>query len=110
MWPELVGQGSELGLFVAGSILAGLAAIVWFAMRAARRRGPDPVADLHRRYEQGDLRSEETARLFRILADQQAVAEQSAQRFAPARRAKHEGNGDPPADTRVPRGPARLTG
>ncbi len=89
MWPELFAQGSELGLLVAGSILAGLAAIVWFAMRAARPRGPDPAANLDQRDEQGDFTSGETARLIQILADQQAVAEQSVQGLSLARRAKH---------------------
>lgn len=92
MWPELFGRGSELGLFVAGSILAGLIAIVWFAMRTDQPLGPDPVADLWRRYEQGDLTSWEAARLFRI-AEQRAAAEQSPQRPAHARRAKAEGIG-----------------
>ena|SRR5579864_2672119 len=92
MWPELFGPGSELGLFVAGSILAGLVAMVWFAMRTAQPVGPDPVADLWRRYEQGDLTSWEAARLFRV-ADQRAAAEQSAQRLALARQAKAEGAG-----------------
>jgi hypothetical protein len=92
MWPELFGRGSEIGLFVAGSILAGLVAIVWFAMRTTRPLGPDPVADLWRRYEQGDLTSWEAARLFRI-ADQRAAAGQPAQRLAPARRAEAEGAG-----------------
>lgn len=78
MWPELFGRGYEMGLFVAGSILAGFAAFVWFAMRTARPLGPDPAADLWRRYEQGDLTSWESARLFRILAHQRAAAEQSA--------------------------------
>lgn len=93
MWPELFGQGSALGLFVAGSILAGLAAIVWFAMRTAGPLGPDPVADLWRRYEHGDLTSWEAARLFRILADQRTAAEQSGQRLALARRAEDEAAG-----------------
>lgn len=90
MWPELFSQGSELGLFVAGSILAGLAAIIWFAIRAARPLGPDPAADLHQRYEQKDFTSGEMARLVQILADQQAAAEQSVQGFSPARRAKQK--------------------
>jgi hypothetical protein len=92
MWPELFGRGSELGLLVAGSILVGLVAIVWFAMRTARPLGPDPVADLWRRYEQGDLTSWEAARLFRI-ANQQVAAEQSTQRLALARRVEVEGVG-----------------
>lgn len=93
MWPELFGRGSELGLFMAGSIPAGSVAIVWFAMRTSRPLGPDPVADLWRRYEQGDLTSWEAARLFRILADQRAAAEQSAQRLALARRVEAKGAG-----------------
>jgi hypothetical protein len=89
MWPELFGRGSELGLLVAGSILASLVAIVWFAMRTARPLGPDPVADLWRRYEQGDLTSWEAARLFRI-ANQQAAVKQSAPLLALARQVEVE--------------------
>jgi hypothetical protein len=89
MWPELFGRGSELGLLVAGSILASLVAIVWFAMRTARPLGPDPVADLWRRYEQGDLTSWEAARLFRI-ANQEAAVEQSAPLLAFARQVEVE--------------------
>lgn len=55
MWPELFGSGAELGLFVAGRALAGLGAIAWFAVRTVRPLDHDPVADLWRRYEQGDL-------------------------------------------------------
>ena len=69
--------GSEMGLFVAASILAGFAAIVGFAMRTARPLGPDPLVDLWRRYEHADLTSWEATRLFRSLARQQAAAEQS---------------------------------
>jgi hypothetical protein len=61
-------------------------------MRTAKPLGPDPVADLWRRYEQGDLTSWEAARLFRI-AEQRAAAEQSAQRPALARRAEAKGTG-----------------
>jgi hypothetical protein len=78
MWPELFGAGSELGLLVAGAILAAFGAFVWFAMRTARPLGPDPLADLWRRYEQGDLTSWEAARQFRILAAQKALAERVA--------------------------------
>lgn len=93
MWPELFGAGSELGLFLAGSTLAGMAAIVWLAVRTGRPLGPDPVADLWRRYEQGDLTSWEAARLFRILAGQQAAAEQAARRASLAWRTEAEGAG-----------------
>jgi hypothetical protein len=84
MWPDLFGAGSELGLLVAGSTLAGLGALVWFAVRNARPMPPDPVADLWRRYEQGELTTWEAARLFRILAGQQAAAEELARPTAPA--------------------------
>jgi hypothetical protein len=49
---------------------------VWFAIRYPRSLGPDPVADLWRRYEQGDLTSWEAARLFR-LAGQSARAQRA---------------------------------
>ena len=78
MWPELAGAGSELGFLVAGGILAFVGAIVWFAARPDRPLGPDPLADLWRRYEQGDLTSWEAARRFRVLAAQQALAERVA--------------------------------
>lgn len=89
MWPELFGTGSELGLFVAGSTLAGLTALVWYAMRAGRTPVTDPVADLWRRCEQGDLTSWEAARLFRLLAGQQAAleAQQAAAKDGGRRRA-----------------------
>lgn len=93
MWPELFGADSALGLFLAGSTLAGMAAIVWLTMRAGRSLGPDPVADLWRRYEQGDLTSWEAARLFRILAGQQAAAARAAQRASLAWRTEAEGTG-----------------
>jgi hypothetical protein len=93
MWPELFGAGSELGLFLAGSTLAGMAAIVWLATRTGRQLGPDPIADLWRRYEQGDLTSWEAARLFRILTGRQAAAERSARRASLAWRAEAEGTG-----------------
>lgn len=93
MWPELFGAGSELGLFLAGSALAGMAAVVWLAMRAGRPLGPDPVADLWRRYEQGDLTSWEAARLFRILDGQRAAAARAAQRASLAWRTEAEGTG-----------------
>lgn len=92
MWPELFGSASELGLFVAGSTLLGLGALVWFAMRTARSQGPDPVADLWQRYEQGDLTSWEAARLFRILAGQQAVVEEAG-RASAGSRTEAEGTG-----------------
>ncbi len=93
MWPELFGAGSALGLFLAGSVLAGIAAIVWLAMRTGRPLGPDPVADLWRRYEQGDLTSWEAARLCRILAGQQAAAEEAARRASLAWRTEAGGTG-----------------
>ena len=93
MWPELFGAGSALGLFLAGSTLAGMGAIVWLAMRTRRPFAPDPVADLWRRYEQGDLTSWEAARLFRILAGQQEATEHAAQRESLAWRTEPEGAG-----------------
>lgn len=90
MWPDLFGTGSELGLLVAGSTLAGLAAFVWLTVRTARPLGPDPVTDLWQRYEQGDLTSWEAVRLFRIFAGQQAAAEEVARQTAPAWRTETE--------------------
>lgn len=78
MWPELFGAGSELGLLVTAGIFAVFGVIVWFAMRPARPLGPDPLADLWRRYEQGDLTSWEAARRLRTLAAQKALAERVA--------------------------------
>jgi len=93
MWPEMFGAGSALGLFLAGSSLAGMAATVWLAMRTGRPVGPDPVVDLWRRYEEGDLTSWEATRLFRILAGQRAAAEQAARRASLAWRTEAEGAG-----------------
>jgi|GEM_PF-2570525 len=93
MWPELFGAGSELGLLVAGSALAGLGAIIWYAIRNPRPLGPDPVADLWRRYEQGDVTSWEAARLFRTLAGPQVAAEQATRRLSLAWRTEAEGTG-----------------
>jgi hypothetical protein len=80
MWPELFGTGSELGLFVAATVMAAFGGFVWFAMRSARPLGPDPVADLWARYEHGDLTSWEAARLFRIVEGQQAAAQRAERR------------------------------
>lgn len=93
MWPELFGAGSELGLLVAGSALAGLGATLWYAIRSPRPLGPDPVADLWRRCEQGDLTSWEAARLLRMLAGQQMAAEQATRRLARIWRTEAEGTG-----------------
>lgn len=92
MWPELFGPGAELGLFVAGSALAGLGAIAWFAVRTVRPLDQDPVADLWRRYEQGDLTSWEAARLFRTLAGRLA-AERTPRRASLAWRLEAKGTG-----------------
>jgi hypothetical protein len=67
MWPDLFGPGWEFGVLVAGAILAVFGGAVWFAMRNPRPLGPDPVADLWRHYEQGDLTSWEAARSGHIL-------------------------------------------
>lgn len=80
MWPQLFGAGSDVGLLVAGGLLAALVAIVCYAMRTARPMGPDPVADLWRSYEQGDITSWEAARLFQTLAVRQASVEGAAAR------------------------------
>jgi len=93
MWPELFGAGSGLGLLVAMSMLAGFGAIIGFAIRGARPLGPDPVSELWTRYEQGDLTSWEAARLFRILAGQQAAAAEADRRVSRAWRAEAEGTG-----------------
>ena len=93
MWPELFGAGSGLGLLVAGSAMAGLAAIIFYAIRSPRPLGPDPVADLWRRYEQGGVTPWEAARLFRMLAGQQVAAEQATRRRARIWRTEAEGTG-----------------
>ncbi|HEV2440244.1 MAG TPA: hypothetical protein VGX97_09300 [bacterium] len=116
MWPELFGAGSELGLLIAGSAVAGLGAILWYAIRTPRPLGPDPAADLWRRYEQGDVTSWEAARLFRILAAQQVAAEQATRRLARTWRTEAEGTGwgitpawgMEPADAGRPDYPARA--
>ena len=79
MWPQLFGSGWEFGVLIAGAILAAFGCVVWFAIRSPRSLGPDPVADLWRRYEQGDLTSWDAARLFR-LAGQRAERERSMRR------------------------------
>src|SRR5215470_2898031 len=78
MWPELFGAGSEIGLLVAGGIFALFGAAVWCAIRPARATEADPLADLWRRHEQGDLTSWEAARQFRLLAAEKALAERVA--------------------------------
>jgi hypothetical protein len=93
MWPDLFGTGAGLGLFVAAIVLAGLGGFVYFAMRSARPLGPDPLAELWARYEHGDLTSWEAARLFRILADQQAAAERAEWRTSLVGRTEAEGAG-----------------
>ncbi len=72
MWPQLFGPGWEFGVLVAGAILAGFGCTVWFAIRYPRSWKPDPVSDLWRRDEQGDLTSWEAARLFRLLPGQRS--------------------------------------
>lgn len=83
MWPDLAAPGAELGTFVTACLLAGLGGIIWFAMRNPRSSGPDPVADLWRRYEQGDLTSWEAARLFRLVAGEPVAVERAAHLSAP---------------------------
>src|SRR5215472_17612676 len=102
MWPELFGANSGLGLLVAGGILAAFGAVVLFAMRSARHLGPDPLADLWRRYEQGDLTSWEAARCFRVLAAQQALAEGVASLPSSVGRGEAAGTSWAPASTRLP--------
>ncbi len=107
MWPQLFGAGSELGLLVAGGMLTGLAAIVWYAMRTAQPMGPDAVADLWRAYEQGAITSWEAARLFRIVAAQTAVERTGRMSDEPVRGA---GAGPCLADSLAPvRAEARHT-
>ncbi|HKX17415.1 MAG TPA: hypothetical protein VJT33_05330 [bacterium] len=86
MWPQLFGVGSELGLLVAGGMIAGIGAIVWYAMRPAQPVGPDPVADLWRAYEQGEITSWEAGRLFRIFAAQTPAAGSAGPRARDERR------------------------
>lgn len=74
MWPQLFGAGADLGLLVAGGIFVGIAAIVWHALRPAQPLGPDPLADLWRAHEQGEITSWEAARL-RIFVAQVPAAE-----------------------------------
>jgi len=86
MWPQLFGPGWEFGMLAAGAILAAFGSAVWFAMRNPHSLGPDPVADMWRRYEQGDLTSGEAARLFRQLAHQHAEVEQAGRQSGPTPR------------------------
>jgi hypothetical protein len=82
MWPQLFGTGWEFGVLAAGAILAAFGAVIWFAMRYPRSLGPDPVADLWRRFEQGDLTSWEAAGLLRQFERQRAEAERAGRRSA----------------------------
>jgi hypothetical protein len=80
MWPQLFGPGWEFGVLMAGALLAAYGCAVWFAIQNMRSLGPDPVTNLWRRYEQGDLTSWEAARLFRMLAGQRTEVERLGRR------------------------------
>jgi len=86
MWPQLFGAGCEFGVLAAGAMLAAFGGIICFAMRHPRSLGPDPVADLWRRLEQGDLTSWEAARLLRRFERQRAEADRGGHRAAGAAR------------------------